>query len=125
MARGTNVVGGGAAGAAGAGIGFAGSTTRKFSAVVRWVIVVDGVGLALDILAPWPLGPNGPAMSSVTSICFCAARRESRPGLSRLRISLRGRATFLGSCSPPELTKTPGAAWRSSPNVIFTEPKAN
>jgi hypothetical protein len=40
-------------------------------------MAVDGVGLAAtEILAPSPPAPNGPVMSSVTSTCFWAERRQ-------------------------------------------------
>ena len=89
-------------------------------------MAVDGVGLAAtEILAPSPPAPNGPVMSSVTSTCFWAERRDSRAGFNRVRISLSGSITGLWSCSPPELTNTPGAAVRNSPKAIFTEPNAS
>ena len=89
-------------------------------------MAVDGVGLAAtEILAPSPLAPNGPVMSSVTSTCFWVERRDSRAGFNRVRISLSGSITGLWSCSPPELTNTPGAAFRNSPKAIFTEPNAS
>ena len=87
---------------------------------------VDGVGLAAtEILAPSPPAPNGPVMSSVISTCFWAERRDSRAGFNRVRISWSGSITGLWSCSPPELTNTPGAAFRNSPKAIFTEPNAS
>ena len=89
-------------------------------------VAADGVGLvATEILTPSPPAPNGPVMSSVTSTCFWAERRESRAGFNRVRISLSGSITGLWSCSPPELTNTPGAAFRNSPKAIFTEPNAS
>ena len=89
-------------------------------------MAADGVGLAAtEILTPSPLAPNGPVMSSVTSTCFWAERRDSRAGFNRVRISLSGSITGLWSCSPPELTNTPGAAVRNSPKAIFTEPNAS
>ena len=89
-------------------------------------MAVDGVGLAAtEILAPSPPAPNGPVMSSVTSTCFWVERRDSRAGFNRVRISLSGSITGLWSCSPPELTNTPGAAFRNSPKAIFTEPNAS
>ncbi len=87
---------------------------------------VDGVGLAAtEIWAPSPPAPNGPVMSSVISTCFWAERRDSRAGFNRVRISWSGSITGLWSCSPPELTNTPGAAFRNSPKAIFTEPNAS
>ncbi len=87
---------------------------------------VDGVGLAAtEISTPSPPAPNGPVMSSATSTCFWAERRDSRAGFNRARISLSGSITGLWSCSPPELTNTPGAAFRNSPKAIFTEPNAS
>ena len=89
-------------------------------------MALDGVGLAAtEILAPSPPAPNGPVMSSVTSTCFWVERRDSRAGFNRVRISLSGSITGLWSCSPPELTNTPGAAFRNSPKAIFTEPNAS
>ena len=89
-------------------------------------MAVDGVGLAAtEILAPSPPAPNGPVTSSVTSTCFWVERRDSRAGFNRVRISLSGSITGLWSCSPPELTNTPGAAVRNSPKAIFTEPNAS
>ena len=89
-------------------------------------MAVDGVGLAAtEILAPSPPAPNGPVMSSVTSTCFWVERRDNRAGFNRVRISLSGSITGLWSCSPPELTNTPGAAFRNSPKAIFTEPNAS
>ena len=89
-------------------------------------MAADGVGLAAtEILAPSPPAPKGPVMSSVTSTCFWVERRDSRAGFNRVRISLSGSITGLWSCSPPELTNTPGAAFRNSPKAIFTEPNAS
>jgi len=89
-------------------------------------MAVDGVGLAAtEILTPSPPAPNGPVTSSATSTCFWAERRDSRAGFNRVRISLSGSITGLWSCSPPELTNTPGAAFRNSPKAIFTEPNAS
>ena len=59
-------------------------------------MAADGVGLAAtEILTPSPLAPNGPVMSSVTSTCFWAERRDSRAGFNRVRISLSGSITGL------------------------------
>ena len=89
-------------------------------------MAVDGVGLVpTEILTPWAPAPNGPVISSATSTCFCAGRRDKRAGFNRASISFSGSVTGLGSCSPPELTNTPGAAWRNSPNASFTEPNAS
>ena len=86
----------------------------------------DVTGLAAtEIRAPSPPAPNGPLISSATSTCFWTARRDSRAGFNRLRISLSGSITGLWSCSPPELTNTPGATRRNSPKAIFTEPNAS
>jgi len=92
----------------------------------RDVKAVDGVGLVpTEILAPCPPAPNGPAISSATSRCFCSVRRVSRAGFNRVRISLSGNVTVLWSCSPPELTNRLGMASRNSPKLIFTEPNAS
>ncbi len=64
-------------------------------------------------------------MSSPTSTCFCANRRDSRLGLSRARISFSGRATGFWSCALATSEKTPGAAARNSPKVILTVPSAS
>ncbi len=79
----------------------------------------------VDIVIPCPRAPNGLPISSVNSTCFCVTRRASNAGFRRVRISLSGSITGLWSCSPPELTNTPGAACRNSPKVIFTAPRAS
>src|ERR1039457_3413094 len=68
--------------------------------------------------------PNGPAMSSATSIFF-TTRRDNNAGLIREMISLSGNAIWRTSFSVPELTNNPGRAPRSSPKVILTEPLAS
>ena len=124
---GMNCRGGGGVVALGAGVMPRAANENDGGAVVRnGGMAVDGVGLAAtEILAPSPPAPNGPVMSSVTSTCFWAERRDNRAGFNRVRISLSGSITGLWSCSPPELTNTPGAAFRNSPKAIFTEPNAS
>ena len=85
--------------------------------------VAGDLAAGVEIVIPCPQAPNGLPISSVNSTCFCTTRRASNAGFSRERISLSGNITGLWSCSPPELTNTPGAACRNSPNVIFTAPR--
>ena len=57
--------------------------------------------------------------------CIESLMGRDMEGGFRGRISLSGNITCLWSCSPPELTNTPGAAFRNSPKAIFTEPNAS
>jgi hypothetical protein len=78
-----------------------------------------------EIFSPCPCPANGLAMSSLTSTCFCAIRRDNKLGLSRAIISFSGNATGFWSCALLVSEKTPGAARRNSPNVILTVPSAS
>jgi hypothetical protein len=75
-------------------------------------------------LTPFPLAPNGPAISSETS----SLRRERRGnwlGSRRAIISLSGSEIAFASFSLPEFKNASGAAARNSPKVTFTLPEPN
>jgi hypothetical protein len=63
-------------------------------------------------------------MSAGTLTCFWAGRRGSIEGCKRVNISCKGTSAVTRSLSESTLKVPEGAAWRNSPKVIFTAPKA-
>lgn len=124
MARETNAGGGGATGVGVALTGCAaGAIVRNGGATAG---TADAVGLAgvVEMDTPSPLPPKGPVISGGRSKCFCVGLRPNVLKFKRARISLSGNTTGSESYSSFTLNSV-GAAWRSSPKVIFTTPKAN
>ncbi len=95
------------------------------------------IGLALKVVPPVfrnievslagcgsgsPRGPKIFATSGGASSCLCGARRCKCAGLRREIISGRGNSTKVWSWVATSKKVPVGAAWRSSPNVIFTAP---
>jgi len=113
----------GVGGATGGGTGLAGCAAGGGIRTVG----AAGVGLSggvVEMDAPSPRPPKGPAISAGRSRCFCAGLRVSELKFNRVRISLSGNTTGNESYSSFTLNKA-DAAWRSSPKVILTTPDAS
>ena len=128
MERNTNAGGGGATGggAKGGGAKGGGEALTGVGVVMRIGGTEGGCGLAAaaEMETPSPRSLKGPAMSAGTAMSFCAGLRIRELELNRVSTSLSGSTTGSESYSWSTSNK-PGAAWRSSPKVIFTTPRAS
>ena len=106
---------------AGAGVG-AGGVTWRLGCMGPGAGAEGGLAGPTEKMRPRLCGSNGLAISSGTSTCLCVRRRAMSAGFRRASISPRGNGTNMRSRSFSGL-KQSGAAWRSSPKEICTEPR--